>query len=114
MGKRGPEPTRRYRKRILVPRRLLVETNHQLLTAQHFNERLEKFLMNFDEGRYPVSGLEPALIEQMVEAVEMVQSAVIEGIEWFYVRTEGPNAVPESGQPHAVPAGGMADNDGEW
>lgn len=95
MGKRGPERGGKYRKRILVPRHLPVDGDGQLVAAQHFNERVEQFLITFDEGRYPVSHLEPELIEQMVEAVELVQSAVVDGIEGYFIRAARPPLDPD-------------------
>lgn len=109
MGKRGPTPSTGRRKRILVPRRLAVRDDHELVLAQHFNERVETFLMTFDEGTYPISGLEAEVVRQMIDAVELLQEALIGGIEAYYVRTASPCGTAPSEMPVLPSTGGGND-----
>jgi hypothetical protein len=96
MGQRGPRAGAKYRKRVLVPRELKVSTDRQLVAAQHFNDWIESVLDQMDKSeRYPLSGLEPAVVAQFIEAAEVMQGSIIEGIESYSRRCSPPNHVRE-------------------
>ncbi len=102
MGQRGPkaaEPNdkRKYKKRIIVPKRLPVDTDGQLVAAQHFNERIDEFLAKLNGENYPLSGIEPNLLEQAVEMAELLQESVVSGIEAYEVR-RSPSGHEDSGE----------------
>ena len=82
----APKAKRAYKKRILVPRRLPVECDNELCAAQKFNERIDEFLGKLSGTAYPLSRMEPNLLQQFVELAEMVQGSVIDGIEAYEVR----------------------------
>ena len=87
MGKRGPQPgSLAAKKRILVPKRLIIHSDHELVLAQHLNDRLEDFLMHVEDDSFPMKAIETAIILQVVDATETLQHAVIDGIENYSVR----------------------------
>ena len=92
MGKRGPQTGLSGHKRVLVPKRLTIHTDHELVKAQHFNDRIDAFLLDLTEDRpFPICALEPAIVSRVVEATETMQHAVVDGIEGFCVRKSPPN-----------------------
>jgi hypothetical protein len=87
MGKRGPRPGTKYRRRIVVAPRIPIETDRQLVQAQSFNERLDQLMGELERREtYPVNVLEKEIIEQVVEAAALLQEAIIEGIESYSLR----------------------------
>ena len=54
--------------------------------AQHLNDRLEDFLMQVEDDRFPLTSIEPGIVFQVVDATEMLQHVVIDGIESYSVR----------------------------
>jgi hypothetical protein len=85
-----------------VPRELKVITDRQLVEAQHFNDWLEGVLDRMGQAeRFPLSGLEPAIVTQFVEAAEIIQGSIIEGIESYSRRCSPPNHLHdgEEGEP---------------
>jgi hypothetical protein len=93
MGKRGPQAGAAQR-RILVPRRLVICSDHELVLAQHFNERIDDFLTRMGEQRFPLTAVEPVLTAQVMVATENLQHAIIEGIENYSVRKSPSNHAP--------------------
>jgi hypothetical protein len=78
----------------LVPRELKVSTDRQLVDAQHFNDWIDGVLDRMERAeQYPLSSLEPAVVAQFVEAAEVLQGSVIEGIESYSRRCSPPNHV---------------------
>ena len=99
MGKRGPRIGSKYRRRIVVAPRIAIESDRQLVQAQNFNERLERFLSELElRETYPVSALEPGVIEQVVAAAAVLQEAIVEGIEIYSVRRSPSRRAVESGE----------------
>ena len=87
MGKRGPQPGAKYRKRFIVPPELKVCDDRELVAAQHLNERLDCLLGTLEQKqRYPMSGLDTQLHHDLIVALENVQGAVCMGIEGFFCR----------------------------
>ncbi len=86
MGKRGPKAGAKYEKRVYVARSLPVISDCQLLAAQNFNERLDGVLAAFDRRVYPAGALEPTVTRRFVDAAELLQSAIIGGIEEYETR----------------------------
>ena len=85
----NPEATpakRKYKKRIIVPRRLPVDSDNELCAAQKFNERIDDLLSKLNNTTYPLSRMEPNLLQQFVELAELVQESIIDGIEAYEVR----------------------------
>jgi hypothetical protein len=80
MGKRGPKPGTTYNTRPAAAHPLRVECDKQLVTAQHFSERIERLLTEIDGHHYPASQIDQRLIRRLVQILEAVQSAVIDGI----------------------------------
>lgn len=112
MGKRGPQTGSTYKKRrILIPRELKVRSDRELSSAQRFNDALENFLVMFlDEGAYPLNGIQATLVEQVVESVEVLQGAILEGIQAHYARASpslgaGGSATGVASPPGKVPEG---------
>jgi hypothetical protein len=102
MGKRGPRAGTKYRKRVIVARRIAVESDRQLVQAQSFNERLDELLGELERREtYPVSELEPDVIEQVVEAAALLQEAIVEGIEVYSVRRSPCRRAVEAGKEQA-------------
>jgi hypothetical protein len=80
MGKRGPKPGTTYNTRPAAARPLRVECDKQLVTAQHFSDRIERLLTDIDGCHYPASQIDLPLVRRLVQALEAVQSAIIDGI----------------------------------
>jgi hypothetical protein len=95
MGQRGPRVGSKYRtRRVLVPKELKVRNDRDLVAAQKFNEWIDSVLTRMDASeRYPLSELQPALVAQFVEAAEVLQGSIIEGIEAYSRRCSPPNHV---------------------
>ncbi|GAB4457807.1 MAG: hypothetical protein OHK0029_18180 [Armatimonadaceae bacterium] len=86
MGKRGPKAGTKYRKRIAIPRPLPVGTDHQLVLAQHFNDRLYEWMRELEQcERFPLNALEPVVLERVLEATAALQGAVVQGIANYLV-----------------------------
>ena len=95
MGKRGPKPGAIYRPRILIAPRLRVESDRQLLAAQHFNDRLDRLIGEIDGGDYPATHVDVRLRRRLMEDLETIQGAIIDGIESYLVReAKTPRPVP--------------------
>ena len=101
MGRRGPQRGQKYRKRILIAPHLPVRTDGELVRAQHTNERIERFLQDIESGDYPARALDGAVVAQVIEATEILQEAIIAGIE-DYVLGIAPRASAPA--PVAAPA----------
>lgn len=80
MGKRGPKPGTTYNTRPTATHSLRVESDKQLVTAQHFSERIERLLTEIDGHHYPASQIDVRLVRRLIQTLEAVQSAVIDGI----------------------------------
>lgn len=80
MGKRGPKPGTTYNTRPTAAHALRVESDKQLVTAQHFSERIERLLTEIDGHHYPASQIDLRLVCRLVQTLEALQSAVIDGI----------------------------------
>ena len=99
MGKRGPRIGSKYRRRIVVAPRIAIESDRQLVEAQNFNERLDKFLSELElRETYPVNALEPDIIEQVVAVTAILQEAIVEGIEVYSVRRSPSRRAVEAGE----------------
>jgi hypothetical protein len=88
MGKRGPKPGAKYHKRVRVTRTLSVASERQLVAAQRFNDRLDRWMVELERAdQFPLSELEPVLRERFLEAAGQLQGVVIEGI-YRYISQE--------------------------
>jgi hypothetical protein len=88
MGKRGPKPGTTYNTRPTAAHPLRVENDKQLVMAQHFTERIERLLAEIDGHHYPVSQLDLRLVRRLVQVLEAVQSAVIDGIAEYMLEED--------------------------
>jgi hypothetical protein len=107
MGKRGPQPGTKYRKRALTTPRVAISTDAQLVAAQRFNERLDAVLDYVDNHLYPVNKVDARLIARLQGAAEVIQGAVCEGISAYY-EADTPEAraalrAPAAPSPAALP-----------
>ena len=80
MGKRGPKPGTTYNTNPTAAHPLRVENDKQLVTAQHFSDRIERLLSEIDGLHYPASQIDIRLLRRLIQTLESVQSAVIDGI----------------------------------
>jgi len=84
MGKRGPQPGTKYRKRSVVRvRPIQIQNDRQLVAAQHFNDDLEDVMTRIDLNIYPAYGpfgLPSPLLSRLRASVEAAQQSVIDGI----------------------------------
>lgn len=80
MGKRGPKMGTTYNTSPTAAHPLCVEDDKQLVTAQHFSDRIECLLTEIDGLRYPVGQIDIRLVRRLIQTLEAVQSAVIDGI----------------------------------
>lgn len=80
MGKRGPKPGTTYNTNPTAAHPLRVESDKQLVTAQHFSDRIERLLSEIDGLLYPASQIDIRLVRRLIQTLEAVQSAVIDGI----------------------------------
>ena len=83
MGKRGPSPGAKYKRRPLAGGSVVVVNDRQLLDAQHFCDRLDAVLAQIERGDYPAELLTPRVRERLRLSAEAVQHSVIAGIERF-------------------------------
>ena len=81
MGKRGPKPgAAAERRRTLIAKRLVIVNDRELLQAQHLNEHLEDFLARMEQRQFPLSLVEPQLVNNVVGSTELLQGVIVEGI----------------------------------
>ena len=104
MGKRGPKPGTTYNTRPAAAHPLRVEGDKQLVTAQHFSEKIERMLTEIDGHHYPASQIDQRLVRRLVQILEAVQSAVIDGIA-DYLLEEDRRLCARNRQETAVSAG---------
>ncbi|MES2461188.1 MAG: hypothetical protein V4671_11455 [Armatimonadota bacterium] len=88
MGKRGPKPGTTYNTRPTATHPLRVENDKQLVLAQHFTERIERLIAEIDKQHYPVSHTDLHLVRRLVQTLEAVQSAVIDGISDYLLEDD--------------------------
>lgn len=87
MGTRGPRPGTKYQRRIRMARALPIHTDRQLTQAQRFNEYVDAFLTELEDGsRFPLSEIEPKLVGEAIQYAVLIQEAVIGGIEAYSAR----------------------------
>jgi hypothetical protein len=99
MGSRGPKPGAKYKRnegdRIVLDRRhppedLNVDTDRELIQAQHFVDRLDPVIVALMPigAAYPVTRLPPPLVNAARAALELLEDATIAGISAYGDRVE--------------------------
>lgn len=88
MGKRGPKQGTTYNTRPTAAHSVRVESDKELVAAQHFIERIERLLMEIDGHHYPASQIDGRLVRHLVQALEAVQGAVIDGISDYLLEED--------------------------
>jgi hypothetical protein len=88
MGKRGPKPGTTYNDGPTVRHALRVESDKQLVAAQHFNDRLERLLVELDSPIYPTPQIELRLVRRLIQTLEAVQGVVIDGISDYMLEED--------------------------
>ena len=103
-GKRGPKPGTVYQRRVVIAGRLRIDTDGQLVAAQHFNDRLDRLMADIDCRDYPAAEMDESVIRRLMQELEVVQGAVIEGIEAYLRRcgmrreSRSSEALPDPGR----------------
>ncbi|MBC8104179.1 MAG: hypothetical protein H7Z41_16515 [Cytophagales bacterium] len=80
MGKRGPKPGTTYNMNPVAMQSLRVESDKELVAAQHFSDRIERLIAEMDGHTYPASRMDTRLKRRLMQTLEAVQAAVIDGI----------------------------------
>lgn len=107
MGKRGPKPGATYRKGIDFTGRLRIQTDKQLVAAQHFNDRLDRLMADIDGHVYPTAQIDGRAVRQLLRDMERVQNTIIGAIEEYLNRPASWRGDGGS----AIPAGRQAQNE---
>lgn len=90
MGKRGPQPGAAERKRARIPRRVVIVSDHELVEAQHLNDRLEAFLEHIEQRRFPLTLVDAELVDEVVDSTALLQGVIVDGIADRLLREAAP------------------------